>query len=241
MRLFSLAIGVFALAAACGRPQPAPHASSSSSSVTYINEFTLRGEKNFISGYEIRNANGTYNMAVEIPTGTNHKWETCTIDSLANLSAYPGCTAAGREMVVEVADGKPRLINYLGSLGNYGAMPKTLSGDGDPLDAVAIGQPLERGTVIAVKVVGLLRCIDSGEGDDKVIAIAPSSPLYASVSTAGDLERLAPKAAEILRVWYESYKGPGVVTCQPLSDERDAARYIEDAAQRYASDSRERR
>jgi inorganic pyrophosphatase len=174
-------------------------------------------------------------MAVEIPTGTIHKWETCTVDSLANAAAYPGCTAAGREMVVEVSDGKPRLLSYLGSLGNYGAMPKTLSGDGDPLDAIAIGPPLERGTVIAVKVVGLLRCVDSGEGDDKVIAIAPGSPLYSSVSTAADLERHAAKAADILRTWYENYKGPGVVTCQPLTDEQDAARYIEEAARKYTA------
>lgn len=204
------------------------------SRVTYLNEFTLRGEKNFINEYEIRNSDGTYNMAVEIPTGSSHKWETCTTDSLANPAAYPGCTAAGREMVVEVANGKPRLMHYLGSLGNYGAMPKTLSGDGDPLDAIAIGPPLERGTVIAVKVVGLLKCVDSGEGDDKVIAIAPSSPLYSSVSTAADLERHAAKAAEILRTWYESYKGPGVVTCEPLGDEQVAARYIDEASRRYA-------
>jgi hypothetical protein len=53
------------------------------------------------------------------------------------------------------------------------------------------------------------------------------------------LERHAPKAADILRTWYENYKGPGIVTCQPPSDERDAARYIEDAAQRHLSDKRQ--
>jgi inorganic pyrophosphatase len=232
VRFSVLAICLIAVTA-CTRQSPR---------VNYLNEFTLRGDKNFITDYEIRNADGTYNMAVEIPTGTSHKWETCTVDSLANPAAYPGCTEAGREMVVEVADGRPRLMHYLGSLGNYGAMPKTLSGDGDPLDAIAIGPALERGTVIAVKVVGLLRCVDSGEGDDKVIAIAPGSPLYASVATARDLERHAPKAAEILETWYESYKGPGVVTCEPLSDELDAARYIEAASRRYhGGASRERR
>ena len=229
-RLVILILAVCSVAFACERRQ--------ASHVTYLNEFTLRGEKNFISDYEIRNADGTYNMAVEIPTGSSHKWETCTTDSLANPAAYPGCTAAGREMVVEVTDGKPRLMHYLGSLGNYGAMPKTLSGDGDPLDAIAIGPPLERGTVIAVKVVGLLKCVDSGEGDDKVIAIAPSSPLYASVSTAADLERHAAKAAEILRTWYVNYKGPGIVTCEPLADEQAAARYIDEASRRYTERAR---
>ena len=228
-----LLVGISAVTA-CGR-SPESLASRTSSRVTYLNEFTLRGEKNFITDYEIRNADGTYNMAVEIPTGTSHKWETCTTDSLANPAAYPGCTAAGREMVVEVTDGKPRLMQYLGSLGNYGAMPRTLSGDGDPLDAIAIGPPLERGQVIAVRVVGLLRCVDSGEGDDKVIAIAPSSPLYSSVSTAADLQRLAPKAAEIVETWFENYKGPGHVTCEPLADEHAAARYIDEASRRYDS------
>ena len=138
-------------------------------------------------------------------------------------------------MVIEHSDGKPRVMHYLGSLGNYGAMPKTLSGDGDPLDAIAIGPPAERGTVIAVKVVGLLRCIDSGEGDDKIVAITPASPLYSSVSTAADLERHAPKASEILRTWYQNYKGPGVMACQPFADEHEAARYIDEASGRYKS------
>ena len=113
------------------------------------------------------------------------------------------------------------------------ALTAALSGDGDPLDAIAIGPAAERGTVIGVKVVGLLRCVDSSEGDDKIIAITPASPLYSSVSTAADLERQAPKTAEIIRTWYENYKGAGVIACQPFADEHEAARYIDEANKRY--------
>src|SRR5688572_28952400 len=115
-----------ALAACRG---PAPVSEATTSGVRYLNEHALVGEKNFITGYETRNADGTYNMAVEIPTGTSPKWETCTRDSLTEPARFPGCTEAGREMVVERKDGQPRLMNYLGTVGNYGAMPKTLSGD----------------------------------------------------------------------------------------------------------------
>lgn len=223
--------GLLLLAACRG---PAPVSEATTSGVRYLNEHTLVGEKNFITGYETRNADGTYNIAVEIPTGTSPKWETCTRDSLTEPARFPGCTEPGREMVVERKDGQPRLMNYLGTVGNYGAMPKTLSGDGDPLDVIAIGPPAERGTIISIKVIGVLPCVDSGEGDDKIVAISEGSPLYAQVSTASDLDKAAPKSTDIIRTWYENYKGPGVVTCQPFADEAAAVRYIENARAKFA-------
>jgi inorganic pyrophosphatase len=212
-----------ALVGACAAPgafRPGP---------SYVDAHTLRGERNFITGYDTANADGTYNMVVEIPTGTSEKWEICKDASLAQPGAFPGCTAAGREMVHEVRDGKRRLVTHLGYPGNYGSLPKTLAADGDPLDVIAVGPAAARGSVIPVKVVGVIKCLDGGEQDDKLVAITAHSPLYAAVSTAADLNAVAPGAADIIHRWFESYKPAGTMACAPMSDEAEAIALIQAA------------
>lgn len=202
--------------------------------IVYVNKYTLRGPKNFLTGYEPENSDGTYNMAVEIPTGTSDKWEICTSAALEDSEAFPGCKKAGREMVHEVKEGKRRVLMHIGYPGNYGSIPKTKSGDGDPLDIVAIGPATKRGAVIAVKVVGLIRCVDDGEQDDKIVAITARSPLYKSVSTADELEAEAPKAADILLTFYNNYKGvdSGMV-CDPMEDENSAKTVIDESHEAF--------
>ncbi len=173
-------------------------------------------------------------MAVEIPTGTSEKWETCTSNAAADPVAFPRCSEAkpGRLMVQEVKKGARRVVSYLGYPGNYGSLPRTQGADGDPLDIIAVGPKAERGTVIAVKVVGVIRCIDDGDQDDKVIAITQDSPLFAKVNTLADLNKQAVNGAEILRTWFDSYKGakPGSkMDCSTVDDEVVAAKLIADA------------
>jgi len=123
-----------------------------SDGVRYLDAWTLKGHRNFLSGYPTRNADGTYNVAVEIPTGTSEKWETCTSSAAADPVAFPRCSEAkpGRLMVQEVKKGARRVVSYLGYPGNYGSLPRTQGADGDPLDIIAVGPKAERGTVIAV-------------------------------------------------------------------------------------------
>jgi inorganic pyrophosphatase len=56
---------------------------------------------------------------------------------------------------------------------NYGFIPQTLGEDHDPLDILVISrvevQPL---CIVRAKVLGVMRMVDSGEGDDKIIAVA---------------------------------------------------------------------
>src|ERR1700739_1053906 len=61
--------------------------------------------------------------------------------------------------------------------GNYGFVPHTLSGDGDPIHGlVATTRPIFPGAVINVKPIGVLRMEDDGGGDEKIIAV-PSGRL----------------------------------------------------------------
>jgi inorganic pyrophosphatase len=199
------------------------------SDVTYVDSYTLFATKNFLTGSSTTNTDGTTNLVVEIPTGTSQKWETCTTASLADPVAFPGCTKAGREMVLEVKKGARRLIQHIGYPGNYGSIPMTKAADGDPLDIVAIGPALDRGTVHAVKVVGVVRCIDGTSQDDKVIALTAESPLYTLVNTLADLDLKAPKAKEMIQTWYENYKGIGAMTCTAIDDEVVAAALVQAA------------
>lgn len=55
---------------------------------------------------------------------------------------------------------------------NYGFMPNTLSGDGDPLDVLVISSfPLVHGSMIKVRPIGTLLTKDEGGQDEKVLAL----------------------------------------------------------------------
>jgi inorganic pyrophosphatase len=208
--------------------------------VVYLDQWTLKGHRNFLSGYPTMNADGTYNVAVEIPTGTSEKWETCTSSSLKDPVAFPRCNEAkpGRIMVQEVKNGARRIVSYLGYPGNYGSLPRTQGADGDPLDIIAVGPAIERGSVVPVKVVGVIRCNDDGDQDDKVIALTQASPLFAGVNTLADLNKLAVNGAEILRLWFDSYKGlfpKSKMQCKTIDDEVVAKKLIADAQAAFTS------
>jgi inorganic pyrophosphatase len=192
------------------------------SEVRYLDPWTLKGERNF-------------NLVVEIPTGTSQKWETCTSSSLADPVAFPRCDEArpGRLMVQEVKKGARRVVSYLGYPGNYGSLPRTKGADGDPLDIIAIGPGLERGSVVPVKVVGVIRCDDGGDQDDKVLALTLDSPLFAKVNSLADMDAQAVSGAELVRAWFDNYKGakPGSGMNCPLVEDELVARKVIAAAQ----------
>src|SRR6266403_596418 len=103
--------------------------------------------------------------------------------------------------------------------GNYGFIPHTLSGDGDPCDVlVANTRAIVPGAVMSVRPVGVLLMEDEAGGDEKIIAV-PSSKLtqrYDKVKTYLDLHRrpfpgcsAARSGALLIRGPYTSAVGPG--------------------------------
>ena len=77
--------------------------------------------------------------------------------------------------------------------GNYGFVPHTLSDDGDPIDVlVANTRPIIPGAVINVRPVGVLKMVDDGGEDEKIIAV-PSPHLtqrYVKVLNVSDLPQI---------------------------------------------------
>lgn len=87
---------------------------------------------------------------------------------------------------------------------NYGFIPQTLGEDHDPLDIVVLTQvEVVPRCLISSKVVGVMRMIDRGEADDKVIAVAEQD---ASVSNINDVNELPEYLKAELKHFFENYK-----------------------------------
>ena len=90
--------------------------------------------------------------------------------------------------------------------GNYGFIPHTLSGDGDPCDVlVANTRAIVPGAVMSVRPVGVLLMEDEAGGDEKIIAV-PSSKLtqrYDKVKNYSDLPEIT---LQQIQHFFEHYK-----------------------------------
>jgi inorganic pyrophosphatase len=90
--------------------------------------------------------------------------------------------------------------------GNYGFVPHTLSDDGDPIDVlVANTRPIVPGAVMNVRPVGVLKMVDDGGEDEKIIAV-PSPHLtkrYLKVNNYTDLPEIT---LDQIRHFFEHYK-----------------------------------
>ena len=150
----------------------------------------------------MRDAQGNITAVIEIPAGTNHKYE------------YNYET---KSYECEIRDGKPRVVKYLAYPGNYGFIPGTLmdkdrGGDGDALDVLVLGESVRQGEHLAIKPIGTLRLLDRGEEDHKVIAVPVDSEL--NVLGVNSFEELPESVKTIVKTWFTSYKGPGKMEFQ---------------------------
>jgi inorganic pyrophosphatase len=154
-----------------------------------------------INYYILPTFDGDYiNAVVEIPAGENLKTE-----------YNPETNTFG----VELIDGQQRSVNFLPYPGNYGFIPSTLmdtlrGGDGDALDVLIIGKRMESGQVVKCIPIGVIKLMDHGAADDKILAIPADPALRIS-----DCETLPCFRAEnqglieIVELWFRMYKGPG--------------------------------
>lgn len=76
---------------------------------------------------------------------------------------------------------------------NYGYVPHTLCGDGDPADVlVVLPLPMLPGTVVRCRPVGVLNMVDEAGEDSKIIAVPVTdvTGMYQHVNTVDDLDEI---------------------------------------------------
>lgn len=89
---------------------------------------------------------------------------------------------------------------------NYGFIPDTLSGDGDPVDVLVLAPfALAPGVVIAVKPIGMLETEDEKGQDAKLVAV-PSEKANPEFGKYNDISELPEEIREKIKYFFENYK-----------------------------------
>ena len=71
---------------------------------------------------------------------------------------------------------------------NYGFIPRTYADDGDPLDVLVLcSESLFPLTLVQVYPIGVMRMLDGGKMDDKIIAVPFSDPTYLGIKSIDEL------------------------------------------------------
>lgn len=160
-----------------------------------------------------------FHAVIEMPDGSFTKYE---------VDADTGLVIADRFQSMPVA-----------YPGNYGSISQSMGGDGDPLDVLVLTRaPLHPGTVIQVRAIGVLKMIDDGEEDDKVIAVPMDKidPDYTETVDIDDLPKLQVQRIEaFFRVYKDLPEGRKKVELDGFRDRKEATRMVSSAIATYQS------
>ncbi|MBI4921675.1 MAG: inorganic diphosphatase [Devosia nanyangense] len=119
--------------------------------------------------------------------------------------------------------------------GNYGFIPHTLCGDGDPLDVLVMNsRPLVPGAVVRCRPLGVLFMEDDGGQDEKILAV-PVHKLTAMYDKVNDIGDIEPIQVERVKHFFTHYKDlePGKwVKLSHVGDAAEARRVILEAIER---------
>ncbi len=156
------------------------------------------------------------NAIIEIPKGSRNKYEYCPAHDCFKLDRV--------------------LFSPMHYPTAYGFVPSTKFTDGDPLDImVLIDEPTFTGCLIEVRPIGLLRMIDAGQIDDKIVSVAVNDQRHAHYQS---LEQVKPHVLVEIEYFYSVYKDlEGKATKVKGWEDRDVAlRTIRDSMDRYENE-----
>ena len=121
--------------------------------------------------------------------------------------------------------------------GNYGYIPKTLSGDGDPIDILLLcDYPIYPGTIVNVKVIGVLLTTDEKGDDEKLIAV-PSHEVDKSFDSIDCYTQLSKVEIQKIHHFFEHYKDNDDnkwVKVKSFENAKTAANILEISKKRYS-------
>lgn len=161
---------------------------------------------NYNQGYESGNyENDVLNVVIEIPFGSTEKIEWSRNSMEMEINRQEPSTF-------------PEPINY-------GFIPQTTGGDGDNLDAMIIsGNAMPTGSIINAKIIGVMRFVDNGEVDDKIVTVP--------VDEYKNDEQILSANKDNIEYYFNHYKDylhPGITKVLGWGDANDAKATIRDS------------
>jgi len=117
---------------------------------------------------------------------------------------------------------------------NYGFIPQTLDEDGDELDTLIIcPEPLSTGVWLEAKVIGVMKFIDDGEVDDKIVVVPTDNRDDAdAINSLEDIPQLV-KQLEHHFTHYKDLKKPGKTEVVGWGDVAEAKKVIHSCIDRW--------
>jgi inorganic pyrophosphatase len=140
---------------------------------------------------------------------------------------------------IDKASGAPFVDRFLYTPmrypGNYGFIPHTLCGDGDPLDALIMNsRPVVPGCVVRVRPFGVL-VMEDDKGMDEKLLVVPAHSLTAMYDDVHDIGDIQPIQLERVKHFFAHYKDlePGKWSkIHHLGDAAEARRIILESIER---------
>lgn len=158
---------------------------------------------------------GIINVVNEIPADSNHK-----IEWNRRLGAFQ------LDRVEPAIFAKPT---------NYGFIPQTLDEDGDELDVLLVTeQPLATGIFLEARVIGVMKFVDDGEVDDKIVCVPADDRNNGNAyKTLADLPQQLIKQIEFHFNHYKDLKKAGTTKVESWGDVEEAKKVIKESIERW--------
>ena len=153
------------------------------------------------------------NAIIEIPKGSSVKYE---------LDKKTGAIKMDR--VLHTSQYYPA---------DYGYIPRTHWHDGDPLDVLVLSNfPLLPGTIAEIIPIAVLEMIDSGEADEKIIAVYKNDPRQDEIR---ELEDISPHTLKEIKHFFQTYKDlqNKIVEVKAYKDSTQAKKALEEGKRLY--------
>jgi len=149
-------------------------------------------------------------VIVEIAKGSRNKYE---------LNKVTGRIALDRV-----------LRSSVGYPADYGMVPNTLCDDGDPLDVLIINRyPTFPGCEVSVRPLGVFKMVDTGENDEKIIAVPDKDNYFESWSDLKDVPKPMLDEIEQFFMTYKNLEKGKTVASNGWGDVKEAEKVINDS------------